>query len=295
MQDIDYELDREKNKNKSYLLTGIIHGLILLCFFINFFQYEWPPKNESGILVAFGEPDQGQGDEAPAEGQNQAIQNPTPNEPTPQLSEPKPVEKAANASTPVKIKENPTIDVKSDIPNTSNKKTANKEAELLLEKQKREAEAKAKQEEEDRKAAEAEAKKQEEVSNQKKKFGSLFGKGQGNTGTAGSQGDPKGDPDAKVLDGIAKGSGQIGGGLSNRGVTFAPKFTDNSQKTGRVVIAICVDKDGKVTKADFTQRGSTTTDSELISIAKKGALAYKFNVAEIESQCGTVTVDFKVK
>jgi outer membrane biosynthesis protein TonB len=296
MYDIDFELDREKNKNKSYLLTVIIHTAILLLFFINFFQYQWPPKDESGILVALGQPDEGQGEDLPL-GDPQ-VQDPTPTPPTQEpapSSSPDKADKNTNVATPSKVKENKTIDEKSDIPNTNTKKAqAEKEAENLAEKRRREAEIKAKEEEE-RKAAEAEAKRQEEIANSKKKFGSLFGKGQGNTGNPGSQGDPKGDPNSKVLEGIGKGSGQIGGGLANRGVTYTPKFNDSSQKTGKVVIAICVDNNGKVIKADFTQKGSTTTDSELIAIAKKGALAYKFSTAEVESQCGTVTVDFRLK
>ena len=56
-----------------------------------------------------------------------------------------------------------------------------------------------------------------------------------------------------------------------------------------------VDKTGKVIKADYTQKGSTTTDSELKDIARKAALQFKFTLSEIEEQCGTITVDFKIK
>ena len=74
-----------------------------------------------------------------------------------------------------------------------------------------------------------------------------------------------------------------------------PKIDDRSQKTGRVVISVCVDKNGKVIKAEYTQKGSTTTDSELKEIAKKAALQFKFTLSEIEEQCGTITVDFKIR
>src|SRR5688572_18706929 len=90
-------------------------------------------------------------------------------------------------------------------------------------------------------------------------------------------------------------SKRVGGGLGNRGVLHEPKINDVSQKTGRVVISVCVDKVGKVIKAEYTQKGSTTTDSELKDIAKKAALQFKFTDSDIEQQCGTITVDFKIK
>ncbi|MGB4849997.1 MAG: hypothetical protein WBP41_18875, partial [Saprospiraceae bacterium] len=58
---------------------------------------------------------------------------------------------------------------------------------------------------------------------------------------------------------------------------------------------VCVDKTGKVIKAVYTQKGSTNTDSELKEIARKAALQFKFTLSEIEEQCGTITVDFKVR
>jgi TonB family protein len=147
----------------------------------------------------------------------------------------------------------------------------------------------------DRQAAE-EAQKQEAYNKTKKSYGDLLGSGgKGNTGKPGSQGDPNGDPNSNVLEGISKGSGRVGGGLGNRGVLHEPSINDRSQKTGRVVISVCVDKTGKVIKAEYTQKGSTTTDSELKDIAKKAAQQFKFTTSEIEEQCGTITVDFKVR
>jgi len=40
--------------------------------------------------------------------------------------------------------------------------------------------------------------------------------------------------------------------------------------------------------------GSTTVDKHLIAVAEKAALKYKFTPAEVDTQCGTITVDFKV-
>ena len=298
MREMDWTLKEDKNKQKGIATSVVIHILLFLLFFINFFEFEWPPKNESGILVALGLPDEGMGDDQP-QAQNEEtikeVSNPA-KETGEKIKSTSPDKSDKNTDAKketVKIKESTTVDEKSDVQASSDKKKTEVSEAQLAEKRRREADAKAK--EEARKREEEEAKKQEEIAASKKKFGSLFGKGQGSTDKPGSQGDPKGDPDSKVLEGLAKGSGRIGGGLSNRGVTYEPRFSDKSQKTGRVVIEICVDPSGKVTEAKFTQRGSTTTDSELVAIALKGAREYKFTSGDAESQCGTVTVDFKVK
>jgi TonB family protein len=87
----------------------------------------------------------------------------------------------------------------------------------------------------------------------------------------------------------------VGGGLGSRGVKYEPKITDNSQKTGKVVVDVCVDKTGKVVSANYTQRGSTTTDSDLRALAERSAMKFIFTESAIEKQCGTITVDFKVR
>lgn len=131
--------------------------------------------------------------------------------------------------------------------------------------------------------ADAEAKKQADYEKSKEQFGSIL------SGTG------KGDPDASILEGISTGTGVVGGGLSNRGVLYEPKVNDSSQKTGRVVVNVCVDKSGKVISAIYTQRGSTTTDSDLRALAERSARKFRFSQCEVDKQCGTVTIDFKVQ
>ena len=154
---------------------------------------------------------------------------------------------------------------------------------------KAEAEAKAKAEADARAKAEADA---------RAEAAGLFGgsgKGKGNTGTSGNQGDPNGDPNSDILEGISTGSGKIGGGLGSRGVLSAPDVSDNTQKSGRVVVRVCVDSSGKVISADFTQKGSTTSDSQLRATAIRNAKKYKFAKGSIDKQCGTITYDFKLR
>ena len=87
----------------------------------------------------------------------------------------------------------------------------------------------------------------------------------------------------------------VGGGLGDRGVASAHTPKDNSQKEGTVVVKVCVDKSGRVTSAEFTQRGSTTSDSQLKKIAIESARKWRFQKGAVDKQCGTITYRFKVK
>jgi TonB family protein len=98
-----------------------------------------------------------------------------------------------------------------------------------------------------------------------------------------------------VLKGTTTGSGRVGGGLKNRGIVYVPNVHENSQETGRVVIEICVDKNGSVISSNYTQRGSTTQSKSLKEKAESAAKKYKFTPGEIDEQCGQVTFDFKVQ
>lgn len=132
----------------------------------------------------------------------------------------------------------------------------------------------------------------EVVANTKKKYGDLFGKkNEGNSNT-GSGDDPKGEG---ALSGISKGNGIVGGGLIGRKAIEIPAVAETSQKSGRVVVKVCVASDGKVTSARYTQQGSTTSDTQLVRMAEKGAAKYRFSPAELETQCGIITFDFKLQ
>lgn len=123
------------------------------------------------------------------------------------------------------------------------------------------------------------------------------GGGKGETGKPGNQGDPNGDPNASRLTGISSGgAGQIGGGLESRGILSSPKLNDTSQKTGRVVINICVNADGSVKNAAYTQKGSTTSDETLKNKAIANAKAHRFSPSSNGSvQCGSITYNFVVQ
>jgi TonB family protein len=84
--------------------------------------------------------------------------------------------------------------------------------------------------------------------------------------------------------------------MTGRRITKYPNVNDNSQKTGRVVVNIKVDKNGNVIYAEATRRGSTTDDSYLFNLAVKAAYETKLNSSpDMIEQFGTMTFTFRVK
>jgi TonB family protein len=73
-------------------------------------------------------------------------------------------------------------------------------------------------------------------------------------------------------------------------------MVDDTQNTGRVAVRVCVNAEGIVTSAVYTQVGSTTTDGVLRSKAIDWARQYRFAPEpDVSEQCGTITFDFRVK
>ncbi len=307
------------DRRKGWITSFSIHAILLLLALLPFLEFEVPPPGQQGVLVSFGAPDMGSGDDRPDTQQEEMVEpEPPAEEQVEEEVEEEPVEKEVTPPTPSE-QEVSEPELQPEIPEevvtqedpdviAMRKKKQEEEAKKKQEEEARkreieeerlkaeaEAEAKRKAEAEAKAKAEAEAKKKAEYEAAKKQFGDSFGDGKGKTDKPGNQGDPDGDPDASRLEGISTGSGVVGGGLGNRGVLFEPKITDNSQKTGRVVVKVCVNRNGEVVSADYTQRGSTTADSELRTIAIRNAKRFKFSKSSVDKQCGTITIDFKVR
>lgn len=263
----------QKSQGKGWIVSLLTHSIVIALLFVTMTITKIPQPEQEGLLVNLGLQDEGQGNETPKGSSKEVTPDPA------QHEEQDPI-KATSARAPEKQVSQKAI-------------TSNEKSDVNV---KAEAEATKKANADAKQKADAEAQRQQAYNTTKKSYGDLLGSGgKGNTGKPGSQGDPNGDPNSNVLEGISNGSGRVGGGLGKRGVLHEPQINDRSQKTGRVVISVCVDKTGKVIKAEYTQKGSTTTDSELKDIARKAALQFKFTLSEIEEQCGTITVDFKVK
>lgn len=119
--------------------------------------------------------------------------------------------------------------------------------------------------------------------------------GEGETGKQGNQGNPFGSPDSKV-----HGPGNSGNGttpqfsLAGRNALSLPKPAYNYQVEGKVVVEVTVDQSGNVVSAVPGARGSTTLNEFLLDAAKRAALKAKFNIqADAPTvQKGTITYHF---
>lgn len=281
-------------------IAGI--GLLILLL-IPIFFYQDPPPGQPGILVNLGLPDQGQGDENAQASAAQPAE-PTPPEqsqpePTPPQPEPDPQPDPAPTTPP----DDPQVVQQEDPSAVALRERKEREARERAEAERKEREAReeaARKEREAREAAERAAAEQrareEAANNTRDQIGGLFGSGsgKGNTGTAGNQGDPNGDPNADRVNGISTGNGNVTG-LGGRSIVAAPPVTGRTQDAGTVVVRICVNSSGKVTSAKYTVSGSRGATPTLIKLAEANAKRYKFSPGELDSQCGKITYVFKVQ
>ncbi len=117
---------------------------------------------------------------------------------------------------------------------------------------------------------------------------------QGETTGYGNQGKEGGDPSSNRYDGVA-GNGGPGWSLKGRTASALPAPNYDSNKQGKVVVRIWVDRSGNVQKVEVGVKGSTTTDANLLQRAKEAALNSKFsadpNASEL--QTGIITYDFR--
>ena len=90
-----------------------------------------------------------------------------------------------------------------------------------------------------------------------------------------------------------KASAKVEGDLVGRTLLKKPVVISQHRDRGKVVIKICVDERGEVISAKFTQRGSTTFNSELKEIALHSARATRFDTSSLTEQCGTIAYHFK--
>lgn len=322
---------RGDRQGKVGAVVGLI--LVLLLLMIPLFFTELPKPGQPGILVNLGMIDLGQGAEnagpsAPetppppreVEETPQEVVPPPPPPPSAQ-PEPAPVQReVVLAETPQQIalrkqKAREEAKRKADAEQKRREQDRlNKEAseqrqrELAVERERQRKldaeEARKRKEAADARAAKeaadaAKAKREAEAAATRNRVGGLFGggEGRGETGTAGNQGTPDGDPNADRLKGVSTGDGRVSGGLGGRGVLNSPVVKESSQRPGRVVVDVCVGPDGSILSAVYTQAGSTTNDPNLHSAAINNAKKWRFRAdpAAPERQCGKITYDFKVQ
>ena len=118
---------------------------------------------------------------------------------------------------------------------------------------------------------------------------------EGTSEGVGNQGEQGGSPE-----GSHEGMGQGVDGdfdLAGRGLVGSlPEPNYPSNKEGKVVVKIVVDREGRVTSATAQSVGSTTTDGELRRVAEEAARKARFTPsATNDIQTGTITYRFKLR
>jgi len=298
----------QENKRKGQIGGGAMLLLLLILFVLPLFWYQNPPPGQEGIQVNLGIPDIGMGEDL-----NAPMATAIETEETEEEAQEPEEEPEENDTPPPPTETDPVPDppqrdvVTTEDPNAialrkkKEREAAQQKAQEDADRRKREAEAEA---ERKKKAAEAEAERKRRAAEAAAKdtrdqIGGLFnsGGGGGTTNTSGDGGATNGDPNSSNIGKKSFGSGTVGGGLGSRGVSRSPRLVENSQKSGVVVISLCVGSDGNIigSSVKFTQRGSTTTDSQLVNAAIRNAKSWGFNRGSVDRQCGTITYNFKVQ
>jgi len=291
------------NKVKALAGTIAFHTVILLIFIFVVFKNPDPPMfaDTAGVEVNFGLSDEGMGDVQPEPASSQA-------------SQPKPVAQEAKSQQQDISKEEKLVtqeDEESEpIPSSEKPKKEKKpEKKITPVPVVKEVPKPEKKEVKEMK----EVKKEPVVNANALYKGKTKSGNEGETGKPGDQGIKEGSLYSKTH-GDKSGTGTQGtgdgfdgpGGPGGKGMSYslagrklfqAPKITDNSQETGKVVVDITVDKYGNVTNANPGGRGSTTSSANLYRKAKEAALKAKFNPSPegVEEQRGTITFVFIVQ
>jgi colicin import membrane protein len=282
-------------RGKGLAGTAVVHLILFLLLVLVSFSVPTPPEMEEGILVNFGTDETGIGMIEPSP---PAVQEVT--------STPPP----SNAT--VRTQDDPLLtqdseeapEVKKVDPEAVKKRLEKIEADKI-----RRAELEAERvikaaEETERKRVEAEMKRQADIMNRTKnalansKNAGTNSTSEGVAGGAGNQGVQSGSVDSKVRgDGGGSGDKGISFKLQGRRVQLLPIPKYDSQKEGKVVVEVSVDRDGKVIQAVPGVKGSTELDEYLLKVAKEAALKARFDtIPNAPSvQKGTITYNFILK
>lgn len=121
--------------------------------------------------------------------------------------------------------------------------------------------------------------------------------GDGTSDKPGNQGSLYGDPLSTNYGEGGSGAGKVSLSLANRTFTRIPKIEDDGQSSGKVVVAIQVDRTGEITFARAGAKGTTISDLMLWRKCETSVLGARLNRLESapDIQFGSITFNFKVK
>jgi outer membrane biosynthesis protein TonB len=248
------------SKINSGLITILFYAcLLLILYFLFGLQPPYPPLSDQGVFLNIGLADEGMGDVQPMGTSEQLdIPSPAPGNPVPKEKTQDVLTQETNEDVPVIPKKE--SQKKTSVTNTTPQKKTNNNPPAP-----------------DPPKPKPKALYPGNTSN------NSASEGTGNK--PGDQGKPNGNPFGDSYSGNpgmgGPGLGGSGGsaqlGMSGRKIIYYPSIIDNSQKTGKVVVNIKVDKQGNVTFAKATQKGSTTTDTYLFQLAEQAAMKTRVN------------------
>lgn len=315
-----------KKNTRGLAGTIIFHGGLIALMIILGFKAPFPPPAEEGILVNFGTNEEGAGffepqrqEYAPpvVERQQEEITPPVIKDPVEDLSGNSKRE-AENLMTQdiedaaaVNAQKNREEELEKKRIEDARQKELERQRQAELEKKRieeerirqEELERKRIEDEERQRIAQQEAQKNAISDRMKKSFGGQADSGQtgseGVSGGTGNQGVTTGSVDSQDRTMISSTGNGISYSLDGRSVVGTLKKPDYpGQETGKVVVQITVDRDGRVIAAVPGVKGTTTMDTRLHEAAKKAALTARFNKVEgpnaAITQKGTITYDFRL-
>lgn len=272
---------KEKKNNRRGLFTSlVIHGLLALLLVLVTMSMSKPEDQIQGVLIDFGTSQTGAGENIAPQEVEEIVEETQPQEVTPAAAaETSPITPdVADEVVTQDFQDAPAIEPeKEDPPKPTPEEIAAAEQAAIAE-----AEAAAEQAAAEAAAAEQAAQEQaaQDLKDQLDQAWNNTGDGgDGNTTGNNDQGVPDGVVDGPYNDGTSStglGDSGIGYDLGGRKMVSTPTIVDKSQQTGKVAILVKVDRNGKVISATYSLKGSTTSDSYLVKIAKEAAMKAKF-------------------
>lgn len=316
-----------KKNSRGLIGTIIFHGGLIAIMIFFGFKAPYPPPDEEGILVNFGTNDMGGGFVEPQQQQytppvvekQEEVTPPVVNDPVEEITDN--AKQEAEDLMTQELEDAAAVNAQKAREEEEERKKLEEERlkreeierqrQIELEKQKAEEERLRQEELERQRIAEEERQKKAAQDAQRnaindrmqKSFGGKSDSGntssEGVTGGEGNQGSTTGSVDSQDHTMINSTGNGISYSLDGRNVVGALKKPDYpGQESGKVVVQITVNKDGRVISAVPGVRGSTTMDTKLHDAAKKAALTARFNKVTDQNaaitQKGTITYVFKM-
>jgi len=272
---MDYQ-QQENNYPKAFLATGIIMAVLFaLCYFIVFTM---PPKAEDGtggILVNYGTVDEGMGNDYMSTEEPSVAEKANNTKPDKVTPAPPTEEKPQADNSDKKIVTQNTEDAPEV--STSNKKPTNA---VATQPTKTESKPSVNQN-----------------ALYKGKTNNGTGEGDGTGNKPGNQGKVTGSTLTNNYNGTGSGNGGNLSGMPQRNFINKPAVSDDSRRTGRIVVDIRVDRNGNVIYARAGAKGTTIADANLLQKCEDAVKNSKLNPLDSapDMQIGTVVFVFKVK